>query len=341
MRLAVTKSKPPHEDWIDVMRVAAIVLILIVHVVNPDRQLGIIPVNSIGWIEIDAITTITRWALPVFVMISGYLLLDPHKHQDWSTYFRRRMQRIVVPLLAWTALYCGLAVWKDHLTIAQVAQSLIKGAPHYHLWYIYMLLGLYLACPFVKLATDRMTQGQLIAATALCFGTAIFSSTVDGLYSVPNVTYIDDFPRYLGYLLAGHLLGRVLPPPKLLPTIALFLMAFLALAVSAYVVAQVASPARAMRLFGFANPATILLSLSAFAMLRRISVTATCRTWFIAAGETTFGIYLVHPAVLDLVEGWLSPSSVLTVTMVVLLGLLFSISVVLALQSMPILRRCV
>lgn len=351
MSLTMSRSRSTvqpvaHEDWVDVMRVLAIVLVVTVHVVNPDKLFVTLPVGSVGWLETDLVAAGTRWALPIFVMISGYLLLDPRKHYDWNTYFQRRLHRIAWPLVAWTILYLGLRIWYDHMAGRRVdgaglLGSVIKGAPHYHLWYLYMLPGLYVACPFIKLATDQMSRGQLIAAVAFCFATGVISSSVDALYSVPNVTYIDDFPRYLGYFLAGHLLGRVLPVPKLLPTIAVLVTACLVQAVMAYVVAQTASPARALRLLGFANPAIIVMSLAAFAILRRVRVAPSWRVWLAAAGGLSFGIYLVHPAVLDLAESWIVPNTPPAFVSVVILGLVFSGSIVLGMQHLPVLRRCV
>jgi surface polysaccharide O-acyltransferase-like enzyme len=351
MRLTMSRSRSTaqpaeHEDWIDVMRVLAIVLIVIVHVVNPDKLFMTLAVGSVGWLEMDAITAGTRWALPIFVMISGYLLLDPQKHYDWNTYYQRRLQRIAWPLLAWTALYLGLRMWNDHLAGRPVDEagmlgSLIKGAPHYHLWYLYMLPGLYVVCPFLKLATDQMCRGQLIGAVALCFLVTVISSSVDALYSVPNVTYIDDFPRYLGYFLAGHLLGRILPMPRLLPTVVVLVTACLVLAAMAYAVANVASPSRALRLFGYGNPAIIVLSLAAFAILRHVSVATSWRLWLTAAGGLSFGVYLVHPAVLDLAQDWILPNTLPAFISVVILGLLLSGLIILAMQHLPILRRCV
>ena len=328
------------------MRVLAIVLIVIVHVVNPDKRFVTLAVGSAGWLETDVVTAGTRWALPIFVMISGYLLLDPRKHYDWNTYYRRRLRRIAWPLLAWTVLYLGLRVWSDHVAGRPVDEvgilgSLIKGAPYYHLWYLYMLPGLYVVCPFIKLATDQMSRGQLIGAVALCFVANVISSSVDALCSVPNVTYIDDFPRFLGYFLGGHLLGRVLPVPKLMPTVVALVTACVVLAVMAYVVAQMASPPRALRLFGYGNPAIIVLSLAAFAMLRQVSVATSWRVWLAAAGELSFGVYLVHPAVLDLAQDWIVPNTLPAFVSVVALGLLLSGLVILAMQHLPILHRCV
>jgi surface polysaccharide O-acyltransferase-like enzyme len=186
-----------------------------------------------------------------------------------------------------------------------------------------------------------MTPGQLTGAVLLSFALTIFSSSVDGLNSAANVTYIDDFPRYLGYLLAGHLLGRVVPLPSFVTTVAALVAAFLILAGAAYIAAQVASPPRAMRLFGFGNPAVIVLSLAAFAMLRRVSVAAAWRVWLVRAGAMSFGIYLVHPAILDGVQNWMSPNSLPAFVGVVMLGLLSSALVILIMQRLPVVRRCV
>jgi surface polysaccharide O-acyltransferase-like enzyme len=339
-------SVPTHEDWVDVVRVGAIFLIVFGHTLNLDRRFVELPIGSPAWIAVDAITAGIRWALPVFLMVSGYFLLNPHKNIEWSTYYRRRLQRLAWPLVLWTLVYLGIGIHDDlaagrSVDAGKIARLVISGAPYYHLWYLYMLPGLYVVSPFLKLATDRMSSGQLTAAVALCFALTVLSATLDALYAVPHVTYINDFPRYLGYFLAGHLIGRVMPSQQLLPTAAVMAVSFLATAITAYVAAELLSPTRALRLFGFGNPAVITLSLAAYALLRRVPVAASWRRWLTGAGETSFGVYLVHPAVLNTLRYWSYPSALTQLAAEVALVFLASLVIILILQRIPVLRRCV
>jgi surface polysaccharide O-acyltransferase-like enzyme len=343
---SIPVSVATHEDWVDVVRLGAVFLIVFGHTLNLDRRFVELPIGSPAWVAIDAITAGIRWALPVFLMISGYFLLDPRKNVEWSTYYRRRLQRLAWPLVVWTVIYLGIGSHDDlaagrSVDAGKIVRLVISGAPYYHLWYLYMLPGLYVVSPFLKLATDRMSSGQLTAAVAMCFALTVFSAALDALYSAPHVTYINDFPRYLGYFLAGHLLGRVLQSQQVLPTAAVMLVSFLATASAAYVAAELLSPTRAHRLFGFGNPAVITLSLAAYALLRRVHVAASWRRWLTGAAETSFGVYLVHPAVLNTLRYWSYPDALAQLAAEVALVFLISLFIVLIMQRIPVLRRCV
>jgi surface polysaccharide O-acyltransferase-like enzyme len=335
-----------HEAWVDVVRVAAISLVVVIHVLNLNNRLVYLPVDSMGWLAVDAANAGTRWALPIFTMVTGYLLLDPRKPLDWHGYYHRRIQKIAWPLLAWTIIYVGLTGYDDYATgrpfgIATVIAMLIKGEPYSHLWYLYMLVGLYVVCPFIRLATDRMTRGQLIGAVALCFIVDAFSSSLDALHSVPNVTYIDDFPHYIGYFLAGHLFGRVLTLPRVAPTIAVLVASFLALTAIIDVVAHLVSPLAAHQLLGFWNPLIVVLSLAVFVLLRRLPIPTSWHQWLAWGGGMSFGVYLVHPAFLDALLYWTYPRSFPAFAAAVLFVFLSSVMVVFVMQRLPMLRRCI
>ena len=335
-----------HESWVDAVRLLAAFLVVFMHGLNIDQRYQELPVGSPSWLVNDALIAATRWALPIFVMISGYFLLDPHKPVELRGYYRRRVRKIAWPLVAWTGLYLGITAcdsWLAGRPIAAAALtgSVLKGAPYYHLWYLYMLPGLYLVAPFVKAATDHMTPQQLIAATTTCFAFTILSATIDGLYATPGGSYITQFPRYLGYFLAGHLLGRVLPVPRLSATIAVLVVSALAAAALGWLAAELLSPARGLRVFGFGNPAVIVLSLAAFVLVRRLPVAAAWQSWLPRAADASLGIYLVHPALFDALHHWNRQTEPPVLVAQGLAVFAVSLLVVFAMQRTPLLRRCI
>lgn len=335
-----------HESWADLVRVLAAFLIVAIHTLQVSYWLSELPPNSLGWLVADLLAAATRWALPIFVMTSGYFLLDPAKPQNWQAYYRRRIGRIGWPLLAWTMLYLALTA-SNHLLagqpigLAEMPASVVRGIPYYHMWFLYMLPGLYLAAPFLKAATDHLSRQQLITVVTICFVVTSLSAMINGLYPTQSKTYIDEFPRYIGYFLAGHLFGRVLPPAKLAPALAIMVVSAIATAVAAWCVAELMSPARAVQVFGFANPTIIALSLAAFVVIRGVPIDPYWNPWLARAGETTLGIYLIHPALIDMMP--LSPlSSPLPLLAIEVPGV-FAVSflAIIVMQRTPVLRRCV
>lgn len=335
-----------HESWVDVVRLLAAFLIVFIHGLDPSQWIKNLPVGSAQWLAADALFAAGVWALPIFVMISGYFLLDPRKQVGLRGYYQRRLRKIAWPLLTWTALYLGISAcdnWLAGRPVAPVpmAASVINGVPYYHLWFLYMLPGLYLVAPFLKMATDHMRPSQLTAAVAACFAFTIVAATIDVLQGMPNGSYVVQFPRYLGYFLAGHLLGRALPAPKLSTATAVLLGSAILTFALAWLVAGITTPAHGLRVFSFSNPSVIALSLAAFVLVRRLPVAASWQTWLPRVADASLGIYLVHPALFFALQLWNGQLAAPFLAAQGLAVFVVSLLVVLAMQQTPLLRRCV
>lgn len=102
---------------------------------------------------IGIITSIARISVPLFVMISGYLLL-PLKSST-SEFFRKRFTRVLYPFVVWCILYAFYFMFYRGDTIGQALLNIIHipvnfGVDIGHLWYVYMLIGLYLVIPVIS-----------------------------------------------------------------------------------------------------------------------------------------------------------------------------------------------
>ena len=121
--------------------------------------------GSGAWLAANLYDSAARWCVPVFVMISGALLLDPERPQDARRFYSRRVARICAPLLFWTLFYLLWRTaldWIDdgRLDLSFWPRKLAHGEPYYHLWYLYMIVGLYLFAPLVRaLARAQFAPG--------------------------------------------------------------------------------------------------------------------------------------------------------------------------------------
>ncbi len=82
-------------------------------------------------------------SIPVFVMISGALLLDNSRDEPMLEFYRKRMVRVGVPLVSWTIVYLGVRGFLDHerLTAGRIFELILTADPYYHLWFFYMIAG--------------------------------------------------------------------------------------------------------------------------------------------------------------------------------------------------------
>src|SRR5437660_891414 len=107
--------------WLDVLRVTAILGVITIHTVSPLTAGATVATFSAAWWAGATMNELSLWCVPVFVMISGALLLRRQRPQPASTFYRRRLHRIGIPLVFWTGVYLSLrpTLFGEHLTRQQ------------------------------------------------------------------------------------------------------------------------------------------------------------------------------------------------------------------------------
>ncbi|OWV15443.1 hypothetical protein B7991_14560 [Fibrobacter sp. UWB3] len=70
------------------------------------------PVQSFTWQVVNFYECMVRWAVPVFVMVSGMFFLNPQKEITLSKLYRKNIFRIVMALITWGLFYRSLSISK-------------------------------------------------------------------------------------------------------------------------------------------------------------------------------------------------------------------------------------
>ena len=117
---------------IDIIRIFAFIFIVLLHTLN--RQFGI---NV--WMGGYAVISI---GVNLFVMISGYLLLD--KSENAALFFKKRILNILPLFIVFNVIY----IYFLKVPIVPILKRKAFAAPHF--WYIYMILGLYFLTPWLQ-----------------------------------------------------------------------------------------------------------------------------------------------------------------------------------------------
>lgn len=156
--------------WIDLLRVIAIFLVLIVHSTEPFYLGGpgsfIATESDAFWVSF--FDTFARACVPLFVIASSYLLLP--LHQTTVGFFKRRAVRVLIPFAIWTAVYAF--AWGDP---GENFRSLLLNFNYSagHLWFVYMLVGVYLLLPILSPWAERVSRRQLLFYLCLCLFTTV------------------------------------------------------------------------------------------------------------------------------------------------------------------------
>jgi len=263
--------------------------------------------GSFAWTMANLYDAAMRWCVPVFVMISGALLLHPRPAEPLRLFYRKRMTRIVLPLAIWTLFYI---IWRaasaridgDHVPWTVWLGAIAAGKPYYHLWYLYMLVGLYLVTPFVRRAYWAVSERvRLTAVTVVLVLAMIQAAWRDG--AEHSGFFLTWFAPFLGYFVLGRLMfdGHV----RLRHAALLLAASILGTAVGIY---AMSSPSSFQTYFYSNFSVTVpVMSVAVYYLILhgpRLPRLA-------ALVPLTFGIYLIHPAIIDLLmrAGFYQPGS--------------------------------
>jgi surface polysaccharide O-acyltransferase-like enzyme len=204
----MTTTGSQNLDWINNLRLIALLAVIVLHTAAiPLGLYGKIPLNN--WLAADFYNALVRFAVPVFIMITGSLLL--HREYELGDFMKKRLSRVVAPFLFWSLIYVAYSWYIEEITFTNDAWANIKQVLHqlkygssYHLWYVYMLIGLYFFIPvigkFVRNAAKREIEYFLLVWLAVMFIAQPYLNRFD-----PHVD-LHYFAGYAGYLVLGHYL---------------------------------------------------------------------------------------------------------------------------------------
>ena len=237
----LSNQKNQHNVWLDVVRFIAMFTVVCCHCTDPfNFYPGTAP--NIGEIKLwGAIYgSVLRPCVPLFVMITGALLLPVRG--DASTFYKKRIPRVFYPFLIWSVLYnlfpwiTGLLGLNPQIILdffpyagEEVMRQSFSVSLEYilmipfnfsilavHMWYIYLLIGLYLYLPvfsaWVEKASERAKLMFLLAwgvTLLLPYYYQFVSNYLWGTCSWNSFGMLYAFAGFNGYLLLGHYLKNL------------------------------------------------------------------------------------------------------------------------------------
>lgn len=191
------------EVWIDWMRVAACFMVMVVHAMEPfyiGGQGALVRTEADAWWA-AFFNSVVRMCVPLFIIASSYLQF-PLRYTA-GEFFRRRVVRVLVPFAVWSLLYALL-----NGDPAANLYGLLFNFDYCagHLWFVYMLIGIYLLMPMLSPWAARVGKRELQAYLAVCFFTTLFPLLRDWISSESPTVILGStgIPRQALYPLWGE-----------------------------------------------------------------------------------------------------------------------------------------
>ena len=318
-----------HIVWLDVVRFVAVFMVVACHCTDPFNAASGYAGNEAYSFWGTIYGSLLRPCVPLFVMITGVLLLPVR--QEASVFYKKRISRVAIPFLIWSVLY-NLFPWIVQLfggTVELVNRffpyapdpsASFSSALHdivmipfnfsgytVHLWYVYMLIGLDLYMPLFSAWVEKATEKAKLSFLLLWGVTLLIpyiqhflTANLWGTCSWNGFGMLYYFAGFNGYLLLGHYLskGTNLSVVKTwMIAVPMFIAGYV---ITATGFAEMKALPNATEsdyelFFTYCSLNVVLMTVSVFMVLQkvRISSPAVCR---LLANLTKcgFGIYLIH-----------------------------------------------
>ena len=351
--------------FLDYLRFFACLMVLVVHCCEPFYLGGpgtyIASIGDALWM--GAIDSACRAAVPLFVLASSYLLFPVQG--DVSRFFRRRVERVLIPLVVWMLLYAFFPLTalspllggeaEQMSVVDNLKQLVFNFVPHAgHLWFVYMLIGVYMVMPLLSPWVERASRRAHHIFLGVWFFTTLmpFFSRIAADW-VGNPELWGDCPwnefgamhyvsGFVGYLVLGHYLRKFVGELSWKKTLAwaipLWLVGyaitlgclwlFLPTSAASYPFEAPYQFAVDMEMsWGFCSTGVALTTVAYFLIIRKLCSTGWLyRHIVLPVSKRSYGIYLMHMFVLTPVVVWLRSMGLPTVG-VICLGAVLTYSI--------------
>lgn len=245
----------------------------------------------------------SRGCVPLFIMLSGGLILNNYENKNFQRFYTKSFKKIFIPTIIWSVIYVVYSyileigdyiLNKNTVDYLTPIKNWILGKPFYHMWYLYMLIGLYAVAPLLILLKKEIKQKTFLKLSiALLILGAIISS-----YDLP---WIIQFIKYIGYFMLGSSLKEYFFNRKnnikryLLISLTSFFMVFFITEI--FVKYNLYN--KTLYFYSYLSPFVILGSISVYIIFLNIDINLDI---FNRLAPHTFNIYLIHAGILSAIQ---------------------------------------
>jgi len=341
--------------FLDVVRVLAIYMVMVTHstelfYISATGEIAIADGDGF-WVNL--INSAVRSCVPLFVVVSGYLLLPISG--DPSSFYKKRIPKIFIPFLIWSVIYVVLPLVWGGTDLAAVQSGLTRLLYNFnwssgHLWFMYMLLGVYLFMPIISPWLKECSKGFEQAFLGIWLFTTLYHYIIQYIpdHMMLGESFWNEFSAiwyfsgYIGYVVLGHYIRTYVHWNR-----ATCFRVGLGLYVIGYAVTYLvfdtkmvtADSLKGLELsWRFCTFNVALMTTGVFLMLKDISIKpGRVVPLIFDLSKFSFGIYLVHLLILPFVSRLIGQaiSTPVTILLISLITFVASYLLVKALSYLP------
>ena len=342
--------------YADAARALAISLVVILHITAALVDKGY-STGRLNWWVANLVDSVARIGVPLFVLVSGTLLLDPRRDESLTVFFRKRFIKVLIPLLGWSIIYIAWRIFYEGetFTLQSAFRAILENTVAYHFWFLYMILGLYLVTPILRVFTRIAVEKDYKYFLVIWMIAVCLPPLLGQFFGITLADFWVIVIGFSGYYMAGYFFSQVrYTPDSIRWASALYIFSLLITFGGTYLLLRQKGEYDPY-FYEYLSPNVIIMSLAAYLLIRwlpyeRIYSKLSWLNRLVAIlCLTSFGVYMVHVLLLSILKSGrlgfvlsgvsIAPGLGILLTFLVVMPL--SIAIVYLMQRIPILKHLV
>ena len=287
--------------WLDYLRVIALLAVITGHIiVDFYERFG--EVGQAEWWLSNILTALLRFAVPIFVMASGAVLLG--RSYTMGGFYRKRAIRLLPPTIFWNLVYLGLYIYDgmDTKTVLWTLKALVivNGFIAPHLWYLSMFICLMAFVPFINkfILGEKPTARELSVLLGLTFPFFLLNfiaGVADNIYAL-RMEWFKIFPWFIVYFIAGYYIDNYSSKLSIRNSwivAGIIVLTMIGAGLNYYAVSSFGIVSDSF-MVNEKNPLAFLISMLVFLLVKNLSPRLVANKFISAIAAASFGIYLIH-----------------------------------------------
>lgn len=183
------------KNYISILNVLACIGVVILHTFETGYT------SDANFVFEVLIRAIAYCAVPLFFMITGATLIDYRERYDTKTFFKKRLLKVIIPLIIWSIIYFIINFFKGKFSINDLSFKfvfeyffLVKTNPIF--WFFVVIIGIYLAIPVISLIPQESRRKAFLYIIIITF---VFNQFLPDLLYHLNLNYNYDLKFPLTY----------------------------------------------------------------------------------------------------------------------------------------------
>lgn len=331
---------------LDCIRIVAVLAVIMIHTAMEFIEFDF---GSLSYMWGNIFDSLARVGVPLFVMVSGALMLNEKKDIPVKKVFSKYIFNVGLLFVAWSFIYViyttvGAILNRESVSVSSIIKRFISG--EFHMWYLIMIMGLYSTIPILKLFVKKENAGKIayiIVVSIIFVFVPVLLKSVSEFSEIFvflsrqlerfHYGFIGVFPTYFitGWYVY-HVDIKYKKTIYVLSAISLLLIILLVQITGNYI-----------DLYDNGNILVYLYSLGIFTFINDMCRNKVSTKIIEKLSNLTFGVYIIHIIVIQVVNAFFDTAQLTPFSIIIRFGLTTVISFMgsYVLSKIPVLRKLI